>query len=152
MIDYCSMNTSLKRVGFGRRFLAYLIDIILVSAMNFFVGVLVGLIIVPNEAPYEGIVFIMLFNAPVFGVYCIILEGRFGQTIGKRLLHMKVVKENGERTGYLKAFIRRISLLIPILNIVDSLFILRKNKQRLFDQFANTIVVKHDNQKILTIL
>jgi len=136
------MNITLDRVGFGRRFLAYLLDIIIVCALNFFVGILVGLIIVPNEALYEGVVFIILFNLPVFGVYCIILEGKFGQTLGKRLLHIKVVKENGERIGYLKAFIRRISLLIPVLNIIDALFIFRKSRQRLFDQLANTIVVK----------
>ncbi len=142
------MNTKLKRIGFRTRFLAYLIDIVAVSLINFLIGVLVGLIIVPAEALYEGLVFIMLFNAPVFGVYCIILEGKYGQTIGKKLLSLKVVKENGGEIGYLKAFIRRISLLLPIINIVDTLFIFRKNKQRLFDQFAKTIVIKHTNQKI----
>lgn len=139
------MNACLKRVGFGKRFLAYLIDIIVVSALSFLIGVLAGFYIVPDKALYEGIVFIMLFNTPIFGVYCILLEGRYGQTIGKRVLSLKVVQENGEEIGYLKAFIRRISLLLPVLNLIDPLFIFRKNKQRLFDQLAHTIVIRKES-------
>ncbi len=136
------MKTNLKRIGFGKRFLAYFIDLIIASAIAFFIDIIVGLIIVPNEAFYEGIVFIMLFNFIVFSVYCIILEGKSGQTLGKKLLSLKVVKENGEEINYSNAFIRRISLILPILNLIDPLFIFRKNKQRLFDQLAHTIVIR----------
>jgi len=77
-----------------------------------------------------------------FLLYFPILEGRFGQTIGKRLFGLRVLKENGLPVGYKEAILRRLSYYFEILAI-DALFIpFTAKKQRAFDIVAKTIVVK----------
>jgi uncharacterized RDD family membrane protein YckC len=73
--------------------------------------------------------------------YFPLLEGRWGQTAGKRLLGLRVLREDGLPIGYKQAFIRRISFYFEILPI-DALFILfSPRRQRAFDQVAGTVVV-----------
>ncbi|MFP4116777.1 MAG: RDD family protein [Candidatus Aenigmatarchaeota archaeon] len=83
-------------------------------------------------------IFIMFF-------YAFLLEGYIGQTIGKMVMGIVVVKENGEPCDYLASFVRNL------LRIVDGLFyylvglvaiILSNKRQRIGDHIANTVVVK----------
>ena len=77
--------------------------------------------------------------------YYTYLEGTSGQTLGKRIINIKVVKADGSRCDMSSAFLR------SILRIIDSLFIgivgiivilTTEKKQRIGDIVANTIVVK----------
>ena len=82
----------------------------------------------------------------LFLAYFIVLEGYLGQTLGKMLLGIRVVREDtGELPGIKGATIR------TVLRIIDGLFFYlvafiavlasRKN-QRLGDMLANTLVVR----------
>lgn len=142
------MTKNIERAGFGIRLAAYLIDYLIIGLILFIIGAIFAAYIGQNIFA-GGFVFTILFSGTVLIPYLIFAEGKYGYTIGKRLCNLRVVTEDNQKIGYLKAFIRRISFIIPFLGPIDSLFILRKNKQRLFDQFANTIVIKHDNSKNL---
>jgi len=74
-------------------------------------------------------------------VYFVICEVRMnGQSIGKIIMAIKVVKENSERINYKDAFIRNIS---RILDLFGFLLILKSKKhQRPGDILSKTIVVK----------
>jgi uncharacterized RDD family membrane protein YckC len=81
----------------------------------------------------------------VWFLYYTILEGRYGQTLGKWFVKIKVVKENGAPITYGDAAVR------TILRIIDGLFdylvgaILiwtSDKKQRLGDRLAHTVVVQ----------
>lgn len=75
-------------------------------------------------------------------LYFPLLEGRFGQTLGKRVLGMRVLSENGMHIGYKQAFLRWISFHYDIFPI-DALFVLFTEKpQRGFDIIARTVVVR----------
>jgi uncharacterized RDD family membrane protein YckC len=72
------------------------------------------------------------------------MEGSSGETLGKRLLRIKVVKENGKPLTYVDAFVR------TLLRIVDGMFayligfiviVATDKKQRVGDMAAGTIVV-----------
>jgi uncharacterized RDD family membrane protein YckC len=76
--------------------------------------------------------------------YFTYMEGSSGQTLGKRLLRIKVVKENGKPLTYVDAFVR------TLLRIVDGMFayligfiviVATDKKQRVGDMAAGTIVV-----------
>lgn len=74
-------------------------------------------------------------------LYFPVLEGRFGQTPGKRLLHLRVLKENGLPIGYKDAFLRRLSYYTEFL-LFDGLFIpFTQKKQRALDIVARTVVI-----------
>jgi hypothetical protein len=80
-------------------------------------------------------------------LYFPIQEGRFGQTLGKRLLRLWVLKEDGLPIGYKEAFLRRLSYYFDILP-VDALFIpFTAKRQRAFDVVAHTVVVRESDDK-----
>jgi uncharacterized RDD family membrane protein YckC len=81
----------------------------------------------------------------VWFLYYTLLEGHYGQTLGKWFVKIKVVKENGAKISYGDAAIR------TILRIIDGIFdylvgaILiwtSDKKQRLGDRLAHTVVVQ----------
>lgn len=69
-----------------------------------------------------------------------------GQTIGKRLLKIKVVRADGApaslgRIFWLRNIVNGLFTLIPLYGIIDSLFIFSESRQCLHDKIADTIVV-----------
>jgi uncharacterized RDD family membrane protein YckC len=81
----------------------------------------------------------------------IVLVARNGQTIGKRLIGIKVVRSNGEKAGFWRIFLLRnvvnaIPSLIPFVGyayvLTDHLFIFGESRQCLHDKIADTVVVK----------
>jgi uncharacterized RDD family membrane protein YckC len=79
-------------------------------------------------------------------LYYILLEGLRGATLGKKLVKIKVVREDGSACGLGPAFVRNILRIIdelPFLYIIGMILISRSNKkQRLGDRLAKTVVVK----------
>lgn len=74
-----------------------------------------------------------------------------GQTIGKRLLHIKIVRSNGERATLGRIFGLRILLVgvmgaVPVLghifSLVDVCLIFREDRRCVHDLIADTVVVK----------
>jgi uncharacterized RDD family membrane protein YckC len=69
-----------------------------------------------------------------------------GQSIGKKILGIKVVRRDGTavsfaRLFWLRNFVTWIISLVPMFSIVDSLFIFAESRQCLHDKIADTIVV-----------
>jgi uncharacterized RDD family membrane protein YckC len=85
-------------------------------------------------------------------VYTIYLVNKNSQTIGKKLLGIKVVRSDGSRATlgrifWLRNIVNAIPSLIPYIGsfygLVDSLWIFAgENRQCLHDKIADTIVVK----------
>ena len=90
--------------------------------------------------PYIGW-FIGIFIGAVYYIY---FHGSVGATIGKQLLHLKVVDEHNKIINYEKAVIRYIGRIISglILGIGFLLIIFDKKKQGLHDKIAKTYVLK----------
>jgi uncharacterized RDD family membrane protein YckC len=68
-----------------------------------------------------------------------------GQSIGKKLLRIKVVDSDTYlpiRNVYEKSLIRNITLLIPVFQFIDALMIFSTDRKRFGDQWAKTIVIK----------
>ena len=69
-----------------------------------------------------------------------------GGGFGKRLLSLQIVRlEDGEPANFKDAFIRRF---VGIFQPIDWLFALGKEKQRMGDKLAKTVVVKLDTEPI----
>ena len=86
----------------------------------------------------------------VYLLYFIALEGTYGQTIGKKATHIKVVKEDGSPITYREAVIRTFvgvvdGLPIIIPGLIGCIVIWRSDKkQRIGDLAAHTVVVAKD--------
>jgi len=82
-----------------------------------------------------GIVGTMLLYFPV-------AEGRFGTTVGKRLLRLRVLEESAAPITMAQAFLRRLSFYFKLL-APDALFIpFTAKRQRALDIVARTVVVQ----------
>ena len=79
-------------------------------------------------------------------IYFTYFEGTSGQTIGKKLAHIKVVKEDGPKCDFGSALVRNLLRIVdhlPFLYILGMILIATIGKrQRLGDMLAKTIVVK----------
>ncbi len=132
--------------GVAIRFVALLIDSIILwivfAILGFLFGVFnSGFYLSPRVALSGwGIVAFIIYIA-----YFTYLEGTRGQTIGKRVMGLKVVREDGGSIDMGAAFVRNI------LRVIDGLFAYlvgailiwtSHKKQRLGDRAANTVVVK----------
>ena len=79
-------------------------------------------------------------------IYCIVLEWRWsGQTVGKRLLGLRVIDEQGLRLQLPQVVLRNIMRLVdalPVYLIGGIAALVSRKGQRLGDMAANTVVVR----------
>ena len=93
----------------------------------------------------------LLAGMLAYAVITIILVHKNGQTIGKKLLGIKVVRSDGARASlgrifWLRNVVNALPSMIPVVGgfyfFVDSFFIFSESNQCVHDKIADTIVVK----------
>jgi uncharacterized RDD family membrane protein YckC len=137
-LDTSKQPITLEYQGIEIRFISILIDSI--------ISWIFGLLIVEAEinnwiSPLLG----GLLWIGFFLVYFVYLEGSRGQTVGKMLTKIKVVREDGGKIDMKQALIRNVLRIIDgiAFYLVGAIFISRSDKkQRLGDSVAKTVVVK----------
>lgn len=78
----------------------------------------------------------------LFWIYSAIAESRYGQTLGKRLFGLRVVRESGARISIGQGIVRQLPMFLQVFAI-DALFALFTDKhQRAFELLSKTRVVK----------
>jgi len=141
----------------GSRIVAGIIDYVIIAIIA---GVLAILLFVPvmmtgpfmmggfrsGAGWFSGMFGIVVIMWLLWLVYFTYFEGTSGQTIGKKVSKIKVVKEDGSRCDLGSALIRNILRIIdhlPFLYLLGIVLIAAtEKKQRLGDMLAKTIVVK----------
>ena len=89
---------------------------------------------------YWGVLYFVIYIT-----YFTLLEGSKGQTVGKMITKIKVVREDGSPIDMSQAFTRNILRIIDGLfaYLIGAILIWRSDKQqRLGDRVARTVVVK----------
>jgi uncharacterized RDD family membrane protein YckC len=131
---------------------AALLDGLVVIGMVYvplFVGMLLGGVL--KGADGGGAMLGVGFAPAIIGfvVWCTITVRymqRNGQSIGKKMVGIKVVRTNGEpatfgRLFWLRNFVNAAIGMIPLYAFVDLLFIFGESRQCLHDKIADTVVV-----------
>jgi uncharacterized RDD family membrane protein YckC len=128
----------LAYAGAGSRFIALLIDGVILGA----IGAAIGLIVDGDAASTSGAT--SLLNLVVSAAYFIGLIGSSGMTLGGRLLGVRVVDRDGQQPSYGTAAIRWVGSIISgiILFIGYIMAFWDSKKQTLHDKMAGTYVVK----------
>jgi uncharacterized RDD family membrane protein YckC len=139
----------------GIRFVAILIDTIIISIIGSIITLPLGAATTATVNQQTGAISI----APVYWIvvimeliiaflYFTILEGRYGQTVGKIILKLKVLKADGSPINYKDAGIRAVLRIIDevpfvVPYLLGAIFIWSSDtKQRLGDRVAHTVVVQ----------
>lgn len=127
------------------RFIAWLVDFVIVFAG---IGILIGATYrFDNMHPgwYAT-------TSVIFFAYWVILEYGSGQSLGKRLFHLKTVKTDGTNPPLVDCAVNSFgkAFLLPI-DVILGLIFTDKKRQRIFNRLSNTIVIKvpkNDNEEI----
>lgn len=127
------------------RFFAWLIDFIIVSSISTtIIFALFGTIY--YEFDEEGLWAENTQYVPasiLFFVYWVILEYKTGQTIGKKILNLKVTDTSGGKPNLKGVLISSFgkSFLLP-LDVILGWILTNKKRQRVFNKLGDTLVIK----------
>jgi len=149
-------NVEVKYASVGLRFLAYLIDMAVLFSVFYFIN-LVFPVNIPDEiSPSQikeisGVIFQALgIYFFIFILYMVLMVWKFGATLGKMALGIKIVNRNMKDVSFLTAFIREFLVKILLYMVMSFFFIFLlgylwaiwdKRKQTWHDKIAKTFVI-----------
>ena len=127
------------------RFLAWLIDFIIISSIS---ATIFALIFGTANFEWDENTWVSESTSYIpasllFFAYWIISESRGGQSIGKKILRLKVVNLDGKLPTLFGVIISSFgkSFLLPI-DVVLGWIFTNKKRQRIFNKIGDTIVIK----------
>lgn len=130
----------MTRASFVRRALAKLIDVA-VAAIALVPPTAVLWMALPPEIAWWAPIFAIVMVSLLFAAYTMIGERQLGQTLGKYLLGLRVVRESGARISLGQAIVRQLPMVLEVFAI-DILFALfTERHQRAFELLSRTRVV-----------
>jgi uncharacterized RDD family membrane protein YckC len=143
--------------GLGSRFLAVMIDLLIQGAANFVLIIVVVLAFSAVEktgaaghlsdtaAKWFAAGIILFYFVLYWGYFSLFEAFRNGQTPGKRVLNIRVIKDSGRQITFFEALARNLLRVVdwlPGIYLVGTISILlTKQNKRLGDLVADTIVV-----------
>lgn len=140
--EYCSgcgapVNlTEILLATWGERFIAYLIDLILI-------GVVAGILRPVNYWSYNFPLAFLGINNVLLFLYWSYLEGTQGQSLGKKAMGIKVVNLNGGDIDIGTSVYQAIGkAFLGPLDVIIGWILYPAKQQRLFNNLSQTIVMK----------
>lgn len=130
---------SSQYAGFGKRFLAMLLDGVILGIINSLIGAVIG-----GVLGESGQIIASLVGFLIGWLYYAVQESSAKQaTLGKQALGIVVTDLEGKRIDFVKATIRYFSkILSAIILMIGYLMVLfTEKKQALHDMIAGTLVV-----------
>lgn len=134
--------------GIGSRFLARILDVLVVGG----IFTLVGFLIRPDVKPDTADVGLLALGAAIALLYEVPSTAMWGQTLGKHVARIRVVRvEDGRMPGanrsllryftaYLAGFVPYVGLIAGV--VVELWFLWDPRRQNIPDKVARTLVVK----------
>jgi uncharacterized RDD family membrane protein YckC len=136
-------ESQLPIASFKKRLSAFLIDFSLILAIT------LAVTFVPEIFAYQPtgvgplISTILFITIGLLWLYSTLLEGFNGQSLGKRVIGLKVVRTDGKKMSYDHAAVRNFGKVLPLLpfDLLVGWRIKNCMFQRYFDKFAGTTVI-----------
>lgn len=141
--------------GRGTRLLAWFLDGVIAGFMIWLpaltVATVTGVFTQPNDQFDWGLLTLPLFLCAMgfiaWAWITLLLVARYGQTMAKRVLEIRVVRSDGSQASlgrifWLRNVVNGLLNAIPLYWLIDSLFIFSERRQTIHDLIADTIVVK----------
>ena len=150
VVDDVAPEGEFVLAGRGERFLAVIVDGLVASPM-YVAGFIIYGATLRNQTPsLIAMLFVLIYGIALI-VVNLTLVARNAQTIGKKLLGIKVQRKDGSRASlgrifWLRNVVNAIPSFIPfvgaIYGLVDVLFIFGEPRRCVHDYIADTVVVK----------
>ncbi len=138
---------ALPKAGFWMRVVATFIDAFIVFILQFLLGTLLAVVGVASQSGSAGdlATLVELFGFAVSCAYYVFFTGYCGQTPGKMVLRIKVIRCDGSSLSYGRAAFREIpaKFISGIIFGIGYLMVaFDDQKQGLHDRMADTYVIK----------
>lgn len=116
--DLLDIEPNLVRADTGKRFLNYLIDLLVFYALAFLSGIVIAILapsIIDNMSDSSDFALLdRLITLLAYDTYMGIIEGLFkGKSLGKLITKTRAINLDGTRIGWDKAFARGFSRAVP---------------------------------------
>jgi uncharacterized RDD family membrane protein YckC len=149
--DAFNAERELAYAGVWRRLAAFFTDMIIFVVAAIPVVATVVAIETKTIPETAGFALMALCALAIFGLslaYFPLAESRFGKTLGKKLMKLRVIDESGGAIQLRQAVIRRLSFYFDLL-AVDALFIFfNPKRQRALDIVAKTVVIEEPGEVV----
>ena len=137
-----------EMADWGERFIAWIIDLIVIGILlapfkSYLTWIgLASLRVMPHFLRFIPFIDLGFDNIACF-LYWTLMEGIYGQSIGKMIMKLKIIRLNGGHVDMLQAAIESIgkAFLLP-LDCLIGWILYSDKKQRLFNHISETIVIK----------
>lgn len=143
-----NINLFFTTATIGERMLAYLVDLVIQIAY-FIIVAFILLDNIFNNPDYSTSIALLLIALPIM-FYSLVCESTMeGQTFGKKLLKIKVVKIDGYQAGFFDYFVRWIFAIVDIqMGFIPGVIAMvsTKHTQRLGDLAAGTAVISEKSK------
>ena len=143
-----NINLFFTTATIGERMLAYLVDLVIQIAY-FIIVAFILLNNIFNNPDYSTSIALLLISLPIM-FYSLVCESTMeGQTFGKKLLKIKVVKIDGYQAGFFDYFVRWIFAIVDIqMGFIPGVIAMvsTKHTQRLGDLAAGTAVISEKSK------
>lgn len=153
----------IKYAGFWRRFVGWLIDILIIVIVSYWVLKVINLVFptsvsASSEFSSSSILSSLLFvvmvealvNFIIVVLYYTLFEASSMQaTVGKYVVGIKITDLGGSKISYGRAFVRRIYSLVSIITLAIGYIVagFTSRKQTFHDMLAKTVVVVNKPRK-----
>jgi len=113
--DVQGRATSLPISSFRKRASAFILDFALIFAITLAITFL-PILLAPQAGTLSSQISMVLFiTIGLLWLYSTLLEGFNGQSLGKRVLGLKVVRTDGKKMSYDHAAVRNFGKVLPVL-------------------------------------
>ena len=148
-----NVHVEYEIAGFGSRFSAFFIDYLIQNTIAVSLSVVYTSYMFLEDvfSSYVQAIIIILYFLLSFGYFVFFEYKTNGQTPGKKLLKLRVIKKTGEPVGIKECLLRNIIRILDMLIIGAIFIIFTKNYSRIGDIVSNTIVIKEQKQKAFLI-
>jgi len=152
--------------GFWRRFVGWLIDLLILIILSHWVLLLISKIIktpIPDTLSFSAIfssllpiaLTIFIVDFIIIALYYSLFESSSLQaTVGKYIAGLKITTIDGSRVSFGKAFLRRIYSLLSIIPIFIGYIVagFTARKQTFHDMLAKTVVIVYKPRKAIALV
>ena len=133
-----------KPAGFWIRAIAVFFDGIILAVGGVLIGGILGFLMSVSAGDVSGSTpFFNILGFVIGAVYYICMHGKYGQTLGKMLIGIKVIKINDEHLSYGTALLRYIGRTVNALTLFIGYIVVvfNRKKRGLHDFIAGTKVI-----------
>lgn len=123
---------------FLKRVIAYFMDFFVVSAFMWIVSYLLSLVLSVNNPIYHYFIYVVPVLIMVYFVVC---EKFAGSSVGKSLMYLQVISQNGAPISWSQAIVRNLTKIYWIPIIFDWAIGKILKEDRFFNVISKTVVI-----------